>query len=243
MHVDPSAARSTYRVKWDFGPVVRWRASQDMVGNPFSNADSHMVAVFGLVHAGRSVRRHRPRLRRAALGLAAGLVATSLAACSGSAPAGAPGAGGAPGGGAPAMPVEIVTLAPKPVEQTSEFVGTIKSRQSTTIQPQVEGIHHAHPREVRRPREPGRGALRDRRRVRSRPPWPSLESHPRGARSRRDVRASSRRIAPRRCSTSAPASQQEYDQAVDAAEGGRGAAQGRRGADPPAAGRARRTTA
>ncbi|HKV98376.1 MAG TPA: efflux RND transporter periplasmic adaptor subunit, partial [Vicinamibacterales bacterium] len=40
----------------------------------------------------------------------------------------------------PAMPVEIVTLQPKPVEQTGEFVGTIKSRKSTTVQPQAEGI-------------------------------------------------------------------------------------------------------
>jgi RND family efflux transporter MFP subunit len=40
----------------------------------------------------------------------------------------------------PAMPVEIVTLAAKPVEQTTEFVGTIKSRQSTNIQPQAEGF-------------------------------------------------------------------------------------------------------
>lgn len=40
----------------------------------------------------------------------------------------------------PAMPVEIVTLQPKPVEQISEFIGTIKSRRSTTIQPQAEGI-------------------------------------------------------------------------------------------------------
>lgn len=99
-----------------------------------------MVAVFGLVHAGRSVRTHRHRLQRAALGLAAGLVTTSLAACSGSAPAGAPGAGGAPGGGAPAMPVEITTLQPRPVEQLGEYVGTIKSRKSTTVQPQAEGI-------------------------------------------------------------------------------------------------------
>lgn len=99
-----------------------------------------MVAVFGLVHAGRFVRRHRHRLQRAARGLAAGLVTTSLAACGGSAPAGAPGAGGAPGGGAPAMPVEITTLQPKLVEQTGEFVGTIKSRRSTTVQPQAEGI-------------------------------------------------------------------------------------------------------
>src|SRR5436190_436568 len=58
-----------------------------------------------------------------------------------------PPAGGAPGGGAAAMalPVQIETLAPKPIEQVSEFVGTIKSRRSTTIQPQVEGlITHIH---------------------------------------------------------------------------------------------------
>jgi RND family efflux transporter MFP subunit len=40
----------------------------------------------------------------------------------------------------PAMGVEIVTLEAKPVEQHSEFVGTIKSRRSTNIQPQVEGF-------------------------------------------------------------------------------------------------------
>jgi RND family efflux transporter MFP subunit len=38
------------------------------------------------------------------------------------------------------MPVEAVTLATKPVEQTTEFVGTVKSRRSTTVQPQVEGF-------------------------------------------------------------------------------------------------------
>jgi RND family efflux transporter MFP subunit len=38
-----------------------------------------------------------------------------------------------------AMPVEVMTLAPKPVEQLTEFVGTIKSRHSTTVMPQVEG--------------------------------------------------------------------------------------------------------
>ncbi|HUL74232.1 MAG TPA: efflux RND transporter periplasmic adaptor subunit [Vicinamibacterales bacterium] len=47
---------------------------------------------------------------------------------------------GAPGGGVPAMPVGIVTLGAKPVEQLGEFVGTIKSRRSTTVQPQAEGI-------------------------------------------------------------------------------------------------------
>jgi RND family efflux transporter MFP subunit len=65
--------------------------------------------------------------------------ATCLAvACGGS--EGQAGAGGAPGGAMPPMPVEIVTLAAKPVEQTSEFVSTLKSRRSTTIQPQVEGF-------------------------------------------------------------------------------------------------------
>ena len=60
------------------------------------------------------------------------------AACGG---AGAPGgAAGAAGAGMPAMPVDIVTLEAKPVEQTSEFVGTVKSRRSTDIQPQVEGF-------------------------------------------------------------------------------------------------------
>jgi RND family efflux transporter MFP subunit len=40
----------------------------------------------------------------------------------------------------PPMAVEIVSLAPKPVEQTTEFVATLKSRRSSTIQPQVEGF-------------------------------------------------------------------------------------------------------
>jgi RND family efflux transporter MFP subunit len=54
---------------------------------------------------------------------------------------GSEGAAGAPGvgGGMPAMGVEIVTLEPQPIEQTTEFVGTVKSRRSTDVQPQVEG--------------------------------------------------------------------------------------------------------
>jgi len=38
------------------------------------------------------------------------------------------------------MPVEIVTLAAKPVEHSSEFVASLKSRRSSTIQPEVEGF-------------------------------------------------------------------------------------------------------
>jgi RND family efflux transporter MFP subunit len=42
--------------------------------------------------------------------------------------------------GPPPMNVEAVTLAERPVEQTTEFVGTVRSRRSTTVQPQVEGF-------------------------------------------------------------------------------------------------------
>jgi RND family efflux transporter MFP subunit len=50
------------------------------------------------------------------------------------------GGGGAAGAGMPAAAVQIVTLEAKPVEQVTEFVGTVKSRRSTDIQPQVEGF-------------------------------------------------------------------------------------------------------
>jgi RND family efflux transporter MFP subunit len=94
-----------------------------------------MLHVFDLAQA-RGIRPGaRARLIQAAVGTALGL----SAACGGGAPAGGQQAGAA-GGGMPAMPVEIVTLQPKPVEQVSEFIGTIKSRRSTTIQPQAEGI-------------------------------------------------------------------------------------------------------
>jgi len=51
----------------------------------------------------------------------------------------APAAPGGPPGGMPPMPVETITLANKPVEQVSEFVASLKSRRSSTIQPQAEG--------------------------------------------------------------------------------------------------------
>ncbi len=38
------------------------------------------------------------------------------------------------------MPVEVVVLEQRPVEQTTDFVATVKSRRSTTVQPQVEGF-------------------------------------------------------------------------------------------------------
>jgi RND family efflux transporter MFP subunit len=58
-------------------------------------------------------------------------VAVVASACGGR-----PAAPGAP----PAMPVEVVTLAERSVEQVTELVGVVKSRRSTTVQPQVEGF-------------------------------------------------------------------------------------------------------
>lgn len=40
----------------------------------------------------------------------------------------------------PAMPVGMITANPTPVAQSTEYVGTLKSRNSSTIIPQVEGI-------------------------------------------------------------------------------------------------------
>ncbi len=67
------------------------------------------------------------------------LSAGAAAGCGGSTPSPAASAG-PPAGAMPPMPVDIVTLTPKPVEQTSELVGIIRSRRSTTIQPQAEGF-------------------------------------------------------------------------------------------------------
>src|SRR5438045_2645418 len=38
------------------------------------------------------------------------------------------------------VPVEMLTLAEKPLEQSGEFVGTLRSRRSVTVQSQVEGF-------------------------------------------------------------------------------------------------------
>jgi RND family efflux transporter MFP subunit len=46
----------------------------------------------------------------------------------------------APQGGPPAAGVKIVTLEEKPVEQASEFIATVQSRRSTTLQPEVDGL-------------------------------------------------------------------------------------------------------
>ncbi|HQZ39613.1 MAG TPA: efflux RND transporter periplasmic adaptor subunit [Vicinamibacterales bacterium] len=38
------------------------------------------------------------------------------------------------------MPVDTLTLTEHPVEQTSDFIASLKSRRSSTVQPQVEGL-------------------------------------------------------------------------------------------------------
>jgi RND family efflux transporter MFP subunit len=48
-------------------------------------------------------------------------------------------AGGAPGARM-APDVEVVTLAPRPIERATEHVGAVKSRRSIHVQPQVEGL-------------------------------------------------------------------------------------------------------
>jgi len=61
------------------------------------------------------------------------ILALTLPACNrgGAAPAGA--------GGFPPTAVTLLTLQPKPVERASEFIATLRSLRSTTVQPQVEG--------------------------------------------------------------------------------------------------------
>ena len=65
------------------------------------------------------------------------------AACGGNQNAqGGPGAGGGAEGLGAFPPMEVMTLVlePQPIPQSSEFVATIRSLRSTTVQPQVEGI-------------------------------------------------------------------------------------------------------
>jgi RND family efflux transporter MFP subunit len=69
----------------------------------------------------------------AALVTLAALIAT--AGCNRKAPAAQQRAGGPP-----ATAVNTIELAPHPVEQASEFIATIRSLQSTTVQPEVDGL-------------------------------------------------------------------------------------------------------
>lgn len=74
--------------------------------------------------------------------MAIALVATlGAAACNRAAQpaAAAAGRGGGPGGAPPAT-ATLLTLEQKPVEQASEFIATLSSLHTSTIQPEVEGV-------------------------------------------------------------------------------------------------------
>ena len=60
--------------------------------------------------------------------------AASVTACNGGAPAQGAAAGPPPAG------VGIVTLEEKPIERASDFIATLRSQRSTTVQPEVEGL-------------------------------------------------------------------------------------------------------
>jgi RND family efflux transporter MFP subunit len=74
---------------------------------------------------------HRFPLLWSALVIAA---AAGLTGCNGGAPA-----QGAPAGPPPAG-VDMVTLEEKPIERGSDFIATLRSQRSTTVQPEVEGL-------------------------------------------------------------------------------------------------------
>ena len=71
--------------------------------------------------------------------LAVLIVCATITGCS---RGGGQAAAGGGGRGGPAGPtaVSLLTLQEKPIEQASEFIATIRSLRSTTIQPEVEGI-------------------------------------------------------------------------------------------------------
>ena len=98
-----------------------------------SHAETSMKAVSEFVHS------HLRSVTRSLFYPALGLVLAVTAACGGGSAESAGGRRRRPRRDA-AVPVEMVTLEPKPVEQVGEFVGTVKSRRSTTIQPQAEGF-------------------------------------------------------------------------------------------------------
>src|SRR5262245_30251736 len=66
--------------------------------------------------------------------LAAAATTVVTAACGGGSPA-AQGRGGTPPAG-----VKVLTIVEKPIDQTSDFISTVRSLRSTTVQPEVEGI-------------------------------------------------------------------------------------------------------
>jgi len=73
------------------------------------------------------------------LTLALLVISTTCAACSGGEGQAASDGADAPGA-FPPTEVQTVTIEPRPLPQTTEYVATIRSLRSTTVQPQVEGL-------------------------------------------------------------------------------------------------------
>ena len=78
-----------------------------------------------MIHLSRTIRSHSALV----------LLAMTVAACN-SGPAAAPPGGGAP----PPAGVKLLTLEARPVEQASEFIASLRSLRSTTVQPEVDGM-------------------------------------------------------------------------------------------------------
>ena len=136
-----------------------------------------------------------------------------------------------------AMAVEATTLTAKPVERTTEYIATVKSRRSTTIQPQVEGFI------TRITARPGQRVSRGT--VLMEIDSESAAGHGRqprvGARGARQPICNGRGSRPsarRSCYDAGAVSQQEYEQAATAVQTTEAQLQGRRGADSRAARRA-----
>ena len=53
----------------------------------------------------------------------------------------------------PAVAVKTAVIEPVPISESSEYLGTLKSRHSVVLNPQVEGQDHEYFRQVWRPRE------------------------------------------------------------------------------------------
>jgi RND family efflux transporter MFP subunit len=82
------------------------------------------------------------RSGRARLALPASLIITALAtACGGgeAAPGNGPANPGGAGGGPPALPVGVTVLQPSQMDDSSEYIATLKAVRSTSVRPQVEG--------------------------------------------------------------------------------------------------------
>jgi RND family efflux transporter MFP subunit len=67
------------------------------------------------------------------------ITALLLAGCNRGPAAGGPGAAAPGGRGGGPVGVKIATLEPHPIEEASDFIATVRSLHSTTVQPQVEG--------------------------------------------------------------------------------------------------------